>query len=700
MKIVYNTEKGKETIEISVGEFLQMSVDEISSLNIVDVKASHNEMKQIKELHTNCSDQYALLQEQYGYNETKKTRKGFLNTKTDNVKDYINIIQSLNDFKKYQEHERQLRATLDNNHDIELSDLQTAGEQELAQAEDSHNEALAQLMNEQDELNIRLHQQQDKQASIDDAIKEKQQQLATLQQQQALYEQELQQNIDPQALTKAYMSALHNNFDTSIGNIKGKVTSGTTIINRGPTSNHKLWVTNGAPVDKNGNPITTFSENGKVVGKVDKLLFPDMNCHGMYGVNYCSLSAVSCVNGVDKRCGFDILNTEPFDIKTKDNTVETVQPYLSGWENKHGNSTGESLSHRPDSIQQAFASTPYVSGATIDETKLFSRDGTLAIDKCGQNGCTQKTNVDTLTLDGVSLKDVYEKGEKLTDEKTGKKYYAISSGENQFYVKDGDIICIDTPRDATNTTSGFHTIMVNIEENGKMTFTAGNGDHVHDDITKLGNYYDRPVSVFHTSDFAYDKIASFDENTKTTIAQNLIPMKHSDKSVEITQLQAEIEELNADRQNMDVSIKQTNTELTTCHEKIESENSRYQAKLETLKLKQEKDITDLINNQNDENNKLNESIQQAAEHLFSGKSIEDVLSGMMVVEPKQSLKGVMKLDCINAKNVMDFMSNYIKTQNLEHEGTTNNQDKNTTLTNTNDTNVVTATMINKNLGRI
>ena len=680
MKIHYKTAKGKETLEISVEEFLKMSVSELSALNIVSVNASLKEMQQIKEQTGQYTEQYAALQEQYGFTNTEKSGLGFLKSKSDRVEDYSDMLGNLDAFRQYQEHEASLRETLANNHQIELEDLQKAGNKRVAEEERLYSEKMIALTKEQQDIEARLSAQTTERENIDATIAEKQRQLEELQRQQADYDNQVQQRIDPQVLTQAYMQAVHTNFDTSISNIKDRA-KGTIIINGEKKSLHKLWVTNRAPLDAKGRPMTNFDEKGKVIGKPHSYGFPDMKQVGMYGINYCTMSVISCIDGVDKKCGVDVLNTDAFEIKIDEENTQSITPFKSGWDSKRtGGRTGESLSHRPDTIMCAFSKTPYVSGAQIDEKRLLKRsDGSLAIDVCGKNGCTRKLDTKAIKLDGVSLKDVYEKGTLVTDEKTGEKYYSYSykngSQTEHVYLKDGDIICIDTPAGATNTTSGYHTIMVNIDqETGEMTYTAGNGDHVRADI-KTSSYYNQPMSAFHTSEFAHDKIASFDEQTRITMAQNLGLLDGLDKSKEIAQLQAEIEELNKQRAAADANIKQTTADLATHNDLMSSEESAHHDRLASIAKEQQDMETNLKSNQNTENLALEESLKAAATSLFSGQSLDDVLKNILAIEPKQSeevlstqaLTRLMSNDHSNAQGLMTTVLSSLTNQNVKED---------------------------------
>ena len=669
MKLHCNTENGKETIEISVEDFLRMGAAELSALNIVGVNASHKEMQQIKGLTEQMTEEYAALQEQYGYTGKSKSKGFFFKLPKGNIADYISMYENLDVFKRFQEYEASLRDVLASNHQNENDDLRIAEDAKVAEEERLHQERTTGLATEQQNLEANLQSHTDEMAAIDATIAEKQRQLEELQKQQANYDTEVQRVTNPNVLTQAYMQAIHDKLDTSITNIKGRGLGRET---------HKLWVTNGGPLDANGKPMTNFNSVGKVIGTVHSKAFPDMNCMGTYGVNYCSMAVVSCINGVDKACDVDILNTNAFDVQTEDNT-ETITPYASGWvKNGEERIRGESLSHRPDTLMCAFIQTPYVSGAEIDESKLLKRDdGSLAIDKPSDRGWTVKIGTNAIKLDGVSLKDVCEEGELITDELTQEKYYSFTynngSQDETIYVKDGDVICIDTPRGATNTTSGYHTIMVNIDQkSGEMTYTAGNGDHVREPI-KTCSYYDCQMSNFHTSDFARDKIASFDDATRLQIAQGLGLLDGLDKSQEIAQLQEEINQLNQQREALRATVDQETADLGDFTSKVESENDEFQATLEALGVEREKNETTLATNQSEEAASLDESLRAAAIRLFSGESLEDVLGDIISITPKQAeqdlstrdLKRWMKLAHSNNQTLTDRLLTSLTTSSAE-----------------------------------
>lgn len=65
-------------------------------------------------------------------------------------------------------------------------------------------------------------------------------------------------------------------------------------------------------------------------------------------------------------------------------------------------------------------------------------------------------------------------------------------------LKDGDLLFVRTGP-AGNTSSGLHCIRANVSEDGKVTYTAGNGDHVKSNMRDWSRY---SVAVFHTSEYA------------------------------------------------------------------------------------------------------------------------------------------------------------------------------------------------------
>ena len=639
MILHYKVDNKKEKLEISVEDFLKMTPEELSAFDLTSISASRDEIDKIKEHTRQYKEQYATLQQEYGLETSTSSSNNLSDDKKDYITQYIDTYSNVCTFKNYDIHASQLRTDLATQQQKELMELRGQVANSLGEAENAHIEKRWDLEGELNNLYISLQNQENALASLDDQIAEKERQLAELQTQQQEYETELQQRVSPEVLTKAYMTEIHNTFDNSISAIKGKATQNSTI--------HKRWVTNRAPLDKNGKPMTNFDSNGKVIGTPASYAFPAMNCQGMYGVNYCSLAAVSCINAADKKCGVDILNTDSFDIKIDENETERITPYQSGWENKYGTLVGESLSHRPDSVHIAFGSTPYVSGAEVDTRGLIRRnDGALSIDKRDpKSGYTQKVGTNVLKISGVSLKDIYEKGQLVTDDKTGEKYYsyAFDNGRQteHVYVKDGDVICIDTPRGATNTTSGFHTIMVNIDqETGKMTYTAGNGDHVREDITTSG-YYNCDVSIFHTSEFAYDKISSFDEQTRAQIAQNLnvsYNTTHEDKTTEIEQVQAELEALKTQRESLSNNIEQTKTEIANCQSKISDEKIKFENIFSSIKQEKENNEKALSDKHSNEKTALEESIMSGAMQLFSVKTTEVVTDNTQSVTQEQSIE--------------------------------------------------------------
>lgn len=65
-------------------------------------------------------------------------------------------------------------------------------------------------------------------------------------------------------------------------------------------------------------------------------------------------------------------------------------------------------------------------------------------------------------------------------------------------LKDGDLLFVRIGQ-AGNTASGLHCIRANVSETGQVTYTAGNNERVKG---RMNYYLDKPVTVFHTSDYA------------------------------------------------------------------------------------------------------------------------------------------------------------------------------------------------------
>ncbi len=65
-------------------------------------------------------------------------------------------------------------------------------------------------------------------------------------------------------------------------------------------------------------------------------------------------------------------------------------------------------------------------------------------------------------------------------------------------LKDGDLLFVKIGT-ANNTASGLHCIRANVSETGRVTYTAGNNERIGGGMSY---YLNKPVSVFHTSDYA------------------------------------------------------------------------------------------------------------------------------------------------------------------------------------------------------
>lgn len=104
-------------------------------------------------------------------------------------------------------------------------------------------------------------------------------------------------------------------------------------------------------------------------------------------------------------------------------------------------------------------------------------------------------------------------------------------------LKDGDLLFVRTGP-AGNTSSGLHCIRANVSEDGKVTYTAGNGDHVKSNMRDWSRY---SVAVFHTSEYAEK---CFEHQFE----------RLNDK--ELLQLQSQLESGNEGRQQAETPSKQ------------------------------------------------------------------------------------------------------------------------------------------------
>ena len=310
--------------------------------------------------------------------------------------------------------------------------------------------------------------------------------------------------ISPENLSQKYMESIHETFDRNISNIRGRV----------PGDKHKIWVNRGAPVDAKGTPLLDGS-------KAYRYMFPDMNMNSLGDEHYCTAAAMTSIDTVERKSGVQILDTIGFSYKNEDGEDVNISPYPSGhYSQKKDKMVSEGWNYRPDLLMAAFADTSYVSGAKINKSKLIARrDGTIAVDDVIDKKI-KKAGVGIIQInEGCTIGNICKPENLVTDEKTGEKYYCCKRTDGtESYIKDGDILCLHVGS-ASNSASGYHTVMANIDKEGRITYTAGNSDRVGADLVKdFGSY---PVAAFHTSEYAQAKISSFDEATRTKMAENL-----------------------------------------------------------------------------------------------------------------------------------------------------------------------------------
>lgn len=68
-------------------------------------------------------------------------------------------------------------------------------------------------------------------------------------------------------------------------------------------------------------------------------------------------------------------------------------------------------------------------------------------------------------------------------------------------LKDGDLMFVQVGN-ASNTATGFHCVRVNVDENGKVTYSAGNGDRINGDLLK--SFGNKKACVFKSSEYIQD----------------------------------------------------------------------------------------------------------------------------------------------------------------------------------------------------
>lgn len=68
-------------------------------------------------------------------------------------------------------------------------------------------------------------------------------------------------------------------------------------------------------------------------------------------------------------------------------------------------------------------------------------------------------------------------------------------------LKDGDILLIQT-RVGNENSTGFHAVRANVDENGKVTYSAGNNEAIRKELPN--QWRNSPIVVFHTQDYVRD----------------------------------------------------------------------------------------------------------------------------------------------------------------------------------------------------
>lgn len=172
-------------------------------------------------------------------------------------------------------------------------------------------------------------------------------------------------------------------------------------------------------------------------------------------------------------------------------------------------------------------------------------------------------------------------------------------------LKDGDLMYIEVGK-ASNTSTGLHCVRVNVDAEGKVTYTGGNNERVNAPFSSY--YYNKPVAVFHTSEYAKD---CFEYQLNNMNDKDLLKMAEKNK-IELHKIQKEQDYHTRDGGQSAELEKQQNA--PSSHEderKTQKRNSDYEKIRESKSVK----LEDLPNNMPQRLHSFVENVQSGHQEM-------------------------------------------------------------------------------------
>ena len=123
-KVRNGLEEGRN---VDIEEFLKTPDLDLADREILYVKATREELKQLKEASLKITEQYAQAQQEYGITPKKQPEQIKTKTTIEQLEEFLAVSKNLNNFNEYKEYEAEMR-------ELQKSDAEkTASDAELAE---------------------------------------------------------------------------------------------------------------------------------------------------------------------------------------------------------------------------------------------------------------------------------------------------------------------------------------------------------------------------------------------------------------------------------------------------------------------------------------------------------------------------------------------------------------------------------------
>lgn len=205
--------------------------------------------------------------------------------------------------------------------------------------------------------------------------------------------------------------------------------------------------------------------------------------------NYCLVVQMQSLNLANKKLGKQVSEElASIDEELNSHNILQIKTRNQDIDNELREGVADSLSlgvnFRNRDFMNKFADSPYMDNVAVNPhvERTGYADFRIHGQPCSYNCKLKDYN--------VSLSSYIDETGHVKKDKDGKPM-----------LKDGDFAFVQTNHGNENS-SGFHAIRLNVDEDGKVTYTAGNSERIKANLSY--KFMNAPCAVFHTQDYIAD----------------------------------------------------------------------------------------------------------------------------------------------------------------------------------------------------